>query len=57
MNDDRVKSVDEERDLEVLIFKDLKFSKRCLLAKNEGNLMLGIINIEEYYINSNIKII
>ena len=33
MNDRWVKSVDEERDLGVLMFKDLKFSKQCLLAK------------------------
>ena len=39
-----VKSVDEERDLGVLMFMGLKFSKQCLLAKNEANLMLGIIN-------------
>ena len=44
MNVGWVKSVDEERDLGVLTSKDLKFSKQCLLAKNEANLMLGIIN-------------
>ena len=33
MNDGWVKSVDEERDLGVLMSKDLKFSKQCLLAK------------------------
>ena len=33
MNDNCVKSVDEERDLEVLISKDLKFSKQYLLTK------------------------
>ena len=43
MNDGWVKSVDEERDIGVLMFKDLKFSKRCLLAKNNANLMLVII--------------
>ena len=37
-----LKSVDE-RDLGELMFKDLKFRK-CLLAKNKVNLMLGIIN-------------
>ena len=26
------------------MFKDLKFSKQCPLAKNKANLMLGIIN-------------
>ena len=30
MNDGWVKSVDEERDLGVLMSKDLKFSKQCL---------------------------
>ena len=44
MNDGLVKSVDKERDLGVLMSKDLKFSKQCLLAKNKANLMLGIIN-------------
>ena len=32
-NDGWVKLVDEEMDLGVLMFKDLKFSKQCLLAK------------------------
>ena len=44
MNDGWVKSVDKERDLGVLMSKDLKFSKQCLLAKNKANLMLSIIN-------------
>ena len=44
MNDEWIKSVDEERDLGVLISKDLKFSKQYLLAKNKPNLMLGMIN-------------
>ena len=44
MNDGLVKSVDVERDLAVLMSKDLKFSKQCLLAINKGNLMLGVIN-------------
>ena len=44
MNDDWVKSVDEERDLGVLMSKDLKFSKQYILAKNNANLMLDIIN-------------
>ena len=38
------KSVDVERDLRMLMSKDLKFSKRCILAKDKANLMLGIIN-------------
>ena len=44
MNDGWVKSVGEERDLGVLISKDLKFITKCLLAKNKANLMLDIIN-------------
>ena len=44
MNDDWVKSVDEERDLRVLMSKDLNFSKQCLLPKHKANLMLDIIN-------------
>ena len=40
-----VKSVEEERDLGVLMSKDLKFSKLCLFPKKKKvNLMLGIIN-------------
>ena len=46
MNDGWVNSVDEERDLGVLLYKDLKFSKQCLLAKNKADSMLGII--EDY---------
>ena len=34
MNDVWVKSVDEERDPGVLMSKDLKFTKQCLMAKN-----------------------
>ena len=33
MNDGWDKSIDKERDLEVLMSKDLKFSKQCVLAK------------------------
>ena len=33
MNDDWVKSVNEEKYLGVLMSKDLKFLKQCLLAK------------------------
>ena len=35
MNDGWVKSVNEERDHGVLMSKDLKLSKQCLLAKNK----------------------
>ena len=44
MNDGWVKSVDEEWDLGVLMSKELKLSKQCLLAKNTAILILGIIN-------------
>ena len=44
MNDGWFKSVDEKRDLGVLMPKDLKFSKYCLLTKNKYNIMFGIIN-------------
>ena len=36
MNDGWVKSVDVERDLGMLMSKDLKFSKKLLLAKNKA---------------------
>ena len=45
MNDGWVKSVDEEKDLGVLMSKDLKFSKHCLLAKNKANLKFIFINL------------
>ena len=44
LNDGWVKSVDVERDLGVLMSKDLKYSKQCLLAKNKANLLLGTIS-------------
>ena len=40
MNDEWVESIDEERDLGLLISKGLKFSR----PKNKANSMLGIIN-------------
>ena len=43
MNNGGVKSVDEERDLGVLMSKDLKFSKQCQMSKNKANFLLGII--------------
>ena len=46
MNDGWVQSIDEKRDLEVLISKDLKFSRQCLMAKSKANSMLGIIKRE-----------
>ena len=47
MNDGLVKPIDEdseERDPGMLISKDLKFSRQCLMAKYKANSMLGIIN-------------
>ena len=44
MKDGWVKSVNEEKDFGMLMFKVLKFSKQCLLAKNKANSILGIIN-------------
>ena len=49
MNDSWVESVDEERGLGVLMSKDLKLSKQCVLSKNKANLMLGIINRGKSY--------
>ena len=49
-----VKSVDEERDLGVLMPKDVKFSKKCLLTKNKANLMLSIINRRVLYKSSEV---
>ena len=37
MNDGWVKAIDEERDLGVLMSKDLKFSREGLLANNKAN--------------------
>ena len=36
--------IGEERDLGVLISKELSFSRQCLMSKNKNNSMLGIIN-------------
>ena len=44
MNDDWVKSIDEERDFGVIISKDLKFSRQYLMTKNKVNSLLGIKN-------------
>ena len=55
MNDSWVNSVDEGRDLGVLMSEDLKFSKQCILGKNKANLMLGIINRGVLYNKSTIK--
>ena len=50
MNDGWVQSVEEERDLGVIMSRGLKFSKQLPLTKNKATLMLGIIK-EEYRIN------
>ena len=63
MNDGWVRSVDEERDFRVLMSKDLKFSKQCLLLKKSTTLMLGIIkrgvsyNSAENYIDHMLNLI
>ena len=44
MSDGWVNSVGEERDLGVVISKDLKFSRQCVMDKNKANSMLGILN-------------
>ena len=49
MNNGQVKSVDEGRDPGVLISRDLKFLKQCLLSSNKGNLILYVINREVSY--------
>ena len=41
MHDGWVKSVNGERDLGVLMSKNLNFSKQCILSKNKANLILG----------------
>ena len=55
MNDGWVKSIDKERDLEVLISKHFKFSRQCLVAKNKANSMLGIINRGASYKSSEVS--
>ena len=57
MSDGWVKSVDEERDLGVVISKDLKFSRQCLMVKNKANSMLGIINRGVSYKSSKVTYI
>ena len=44
MNDGWIKSIDEEKDLRVIISKGLKFLRQYLMAKNKANSILGIIN-------------
>ena len=54
MNDGWIKSIDEERDLGVIISKDFKFSRQCLMTKNKANSMLGIINRVVLYKSSEV---
>ena len=54
MNDGWVKSVDEERDLGVIMSTNLKFSKQYLLAKNKAKIMLGIINRRVSYTSAEV---
>ena len=42
-------------DLGMLISKDLKLSKQCLLPKNKDNLMLSIINRGVSYKSAEVK--
>ena len=44
LNGGWVKSVDEEKDLGVIVSSDLKASKQCMKAKNRANSLLGMIN-------------
>ena len=44
MNNVALKSVTEEKDLGVIISKDMKPSKQCTAARNKANRMLGLIN-------------
>ena len=49
-----VRSIDEESDLGIIISKDLKFSRQCLMAKNKANSILGIINRGVLYKSSEV---
>lgn len=44
MNGEWLQSVDQEKDLGVIISSDLKVGNQCLEARNKANKMLGIIN-------------
>ena len=41
---DWLQEVEEERDLGVIVSKDMKFHKQCLEARNKASRMLGMIN-------------
>lgn len=44
MEGDWLESVEEEKDLGVVVNRTMKFSKQCLVAKNRANKTLGFIN-------------
>lgn len=44
MNGDWLETVDQEKDLGVIISSSLKVSDQCLNARNKANRMLGVIN-------------
>ena len=44
MNDVKLECVSEEKDLGVIISKDLKCEKECSEAVKKANRMLGMIN-------------
>lgn len=49
MNGDWLESVDQEKDLGVIISSNLKVANQCLEARNKANKMLGIINRNVIY--------
>ena len=49
MNGDWLESVDQEKDLGVIISSNLKVANQCLEANNKANKMLGIINRNVVY--------
>src|SRR5678816_4914578 len=49
MNGDWLESVDQEKDLGVIISSNLKVANQCLEARNKANKMLGIINRNVVY--------
>src|SRR5678816_4315228 len=49
MNGDCLESVDQEKDLGVIISSNLKVANQCLEARNKANKMQGIINRNVVY--------
>src|SRR5678816_4586531 len=49
MNGEWLESVDQEKDLGVIISSNLKVANQCLEARNKANKMLGIINRNVVY--------